>query len=47
MLVQAFSSGKQPPLRTLIELASYPTLEDLLARAPSKARGVSASGPQG
>jgi ribose transport system substrate-binding protein len=33
MLVQAFEKGSQPPARTLIELASYPSLEELAAKA--------------
>jgi len=37
MLVQGISSGKQPPIRTLIELTSYPSLEKLSASGRSKA----------
>jgi ribose transport system substrate-binding protein len=37
MLVQAISDGTQPPLRTLIDLASYPALESLSARGKKAA----------
>lgn len=47
MLVQAFESGKRPPVRTLIDLASYPELEELSARAGAKARGAAGSGLRG
>jgi ribose transport system substrate-binding protein len=33
MLVRTISTGAQPPRRTLIDLASYPTLENLSAKA--------------
>jgi ribose transport system substrate-binding protein len=38
MLVRAISNGTQPPLRTLIDLASYPSLEKLSPSTKSKAR---------
>jgi hypothetical protein len=39
MLVRALQSGAQPPRRTLIDLASYPSLEALSAKAKSAAVG--------
>jgi ribose transport system substrate-binding protein len=37
MLVQAFRNGERQPVRTLIDLASYPSLEKLSASAKGKA----------
>ena len=37
MLVQAFRNGERQPVRTLIDLASYPALEKLSASAKGKA----------
>ncbi len=37
MLVQAFRNGERQPVRTLIDLASYPSLETLAASAKGKA----------
>jgi len=37
MLVKAVRDGAQPPLRTLIDLGSYPPLEMLAARAKKTA----------
>jgi ribose transport system substrate-binding protein len=39
MLVRALQSGAQPPRRTLIDLASYPSLEALSAKAKSATVG--------
>jgi hypothetical protein len=39
MLMRAMNDGTQPPLRTLIDLASYPALEDLSAKAKKAAAG--------
>jgi ribose transport system substrate-binding protein len=40
MLVRALTSAAQPPLRTLIELASYPSIEKLSARGKRAAARV-------
>jgi ribose transport system substrate-binding protein len=39
MLVRAISNGTQPPLRTLIDLASYPALESLSVKGKKMAAG--------
>jgi ribose transport system substrate-binding protein len=39
MLAQALRTGTQPPIRTLIDLASYPALKDLSAKANRAAAG--------
>jgi ribose transport system substrate-binding protein len=39
MVIRALGNGAQPPLRTLIELASYPALEHLSAKARKAAAG--------
>jgi ribose transport system substrate-binding protein len=39
MLVRAIGNGSQPPLRTLIDLASYPALEQLATKAKKAAAG--------
>ncbi len=39
MLVRAIRDGVQPPLRTLIDLASYPALHDLAAKGKVAAAG--------
>jgi hypothetical protein len=39
MLVQALRTGAQPPIRTLIDLSSYPSLKDLSAKATKAAAG--------
>lgn len=40
MLVRAMAGGTQPPLRTLIDLASYPSLEKLSAKRKHAAAGA-------
>jgi ABC-type sugar transport system substrate-binding protein len=39
LLVHAFQSGSQPPLRTLTELRSYPAIEELAVKAKGHASG--------
>jgi ribose transport system substrate-binding protein len=39
LLVRAINNGAQPPLRTLIDLASYPALENLAAKGRKMAVG--------
>ncbi len=37
LLVQAIENGTQPPIRTLIDLKSYPAIEDLARKSPQGA----------
>ncbi|MGA8312607.1 MAG: hypothetical protein WB755_21435 [Terriglobales bacterium] len=39
-LVRAMAGGTQPPLRTLIDMASYPSLEKLSAKRKHAAAGA-------
>ena len=39
MVIRALGNGVQPPLRTLIELASYPALEHFVGKSQESSRG--------